>query len=57
MYKRQHKQYATEPLGRIRVRNDSAEDYKGLKLSFFIKEYMDFPVTREIAELKAKTFV
>jgi tetratricopeptide (TPR) repeat protein/DNA-binding beta-propeller fold protein YncE len=52
-----HKQYATEPLGRIRVRNDSAEDYQGLKLSFFIKEYMDFPVTREISELKAKTFV
>src|SRR5262249_42919094 len=50
-----HKQYATEPLGRLRVRNDSAEDYKGLKLSFFIKEYMDFPVTKEIAELKAKS--
>jgi tetratricopeptide (TPR) repeat protein/DNA-binding beta-propeller fold protein YncE len=50
-----HKQYATEPLGRVKVRNDSAEDYKGLKLSFFIKEYMDFPVTREIAELKAKS--
>jgi tetratricopeptide (TPR) repeat protein/DNA-binding beta-propeller fold protein YncE len=49
-----HKQYATEPLGRVRVKNDSAEDYKGLKLSFFIKEYMDFPVTREIPELKAK---
>ena len=49
-----HKQYATEPLGRVTVRNDSVEDYKGLKLSFFIKEYMDFPVTKEIAELKAK---
>jgi tetratricopeptide (TPR) repeat protein/DNA-binding beta-propeller fold protein YncE len=49
-----HKQYATEPLGRVRVRNDSADDYKNLKLSFFIKEYMDFPVTREIAELKSK---
>jgi len=57
MFVAAHKQYATEPLGRIRVRNDSAEDYKGLKLSFFIKEYMDFPVTREITELKAKTFV
>jgi tetratricopeptide (TPR) repeat protein len=49
-----HKQYATEPLGRVRVRNDSADDYKALKLSFFIKEYMDFPVSREIPELKAK---
>jgi tetratricopeptide (TPR) repeat protein len=50
-----HKQYATEPLGRVKVRNDSAEDYKNLKLSFFIKEYMDFPVTKEIPELKAKS--
>ena len=50
-----HKQYATEPLGRIKVRNDSAEDYKGLRLSFFIKEYMDFPVTQEIPALKSKS--
>jgi len=49
-----HKQYATEPIGRIRVRNMSAEDYKGVRLSLFIKEYMDFPVTKEIAELKAR---
>jgi len=52
-----HKQYATEPLGRIKVRNDSGEDYKNLKLSFFIKEYMDFPVTQEIAALKSKSSV
>ncbi len=57
MFVSAHKQYATEPLGRIRVRNDSAEDYQGMRLSFFIKEYMDFPVTKEIPELKAKTFV
>jgi hypothetical protein len=50
-----HKQYATEPLGRVKVRNDSGEDLKNLKLSFFIKEYMDFPVTKEIPELKAKS--
>jgi len=50
-----HKQYATEPLGRVKVRNDSAEDYKGLRLSFFIKEYMDFPVTKEITELRSKS--
>lgn len=50
-----HKQYATEPLGRVRVRNDSGEDYKNLKLSFFIKEYMDFPVTQEIPALKSKS--
>jgi len=50
-----HKQYATEPLGRVKIRNDSGEDLKNLKLSFFIKEYMDFPVTKEIPELKAKS--
>lgn len=50
-----HKQYATEPLGRVKVKNDSSEDLKNLKLSFFIKEYMDFPVTKEIPELKAKS--
>ena len=52
-----HKQYATEPLGRVTVRNDSAEDYKGMKLSFFIREYMDFPVTKDVPELKAKSSV
>lgn len=50
-----HKQYATEPLGRVKIKNDSGEDLKNLKLSFFIKEYMDFPVTKEIPELKAKS--
>lgn len=55
MFVAAYKQYATEPLGHIRVRNDSAEDYKGLKLSFFIKEYMDFPVSQEIPALKAKS--
>jgi tetratricopeptide (TPR) repeat protein/sugar lactone lactonase YvrE len=50
-----HKQYATRPVGHIRVRNDSGEDYKSLKLSFFIKEYMDFPMAQEIPALKAKS--
>ena len=50
-----HKQYATRPVGHIRVRNDSAEDYKGMKLSFFIKEYMDFPMARDIPALKARS--
>jgi len=52
-----HKQYATEPLGRVTLRNDSATDYKGLRLSFFIKEYMDFPMTWPVPELKAKSSV
>jgi tetratricopeptide (TPR) repeat protein/DNA-binding beta-propeller fold protein YncE len=54
MFAAAHRQYATERLGQVRVRNDTNDDYKGLRLSFFIKDYMDFPVAREIPELKAK---
>lgn len=57
MFAAAHRQYATERLGQVRVRNDTNDDYKNLRLSFFIKDYMDFPVTREIPELKAKTSV
>ena len=52
-----HRQYATERLGQVRVRNDTGDDYRNLRLSFFIKDYMDFPVTREIPELKGKSSV
>jgi tetratricopeptide (TPR) repeat protein/DNA-binding beta-propeller fold protein YncE len=57
MFVAAHKQYATEKIGSVKVRNDTAEDYKNLRVSFFIKEYMDFPVNRDIAELKAKSVV
>jgi tetratricopeptide (TPR) repeat protein/sugar lactone lactonase YvrE len=52
-----HKQYATDPLGRVTLRNDSAEDFKGLKLSFFVKEYMDFPVSWPVPLLKARSSI
>ena len=57
MFAAAHKQYATERLGQVKVSNQSADDYKGLRVSFFIKEYMDYPVTQTIAELKAKNSV
>lgn len=57
MFVAAHKQYATEKIGSVKVRNDTAEDYKNLRVSFFVKEYMDFPVNREIGELKAKSTV
>jgi tetratricopeptide (TPR) repeat protein len=57
MFAAAHRQYATERLGQVRVRNDTSDDYRSLRLSFFIKDYMDFPVTREIPELKGKTSV
>jgi len=57
MFVAAHKQYANEKIGSVKVRNDTADDYKNLRVSFFIKEYMDFPVNRDIAELKAKSVV
>lgn len=55
MFVSAHKQYATERIGVVKLKNDTVDDYKKLRVSFFIKEYMDFPVTREIVELKAKS--
>lgn len=55
MFVSAHKQYATERIGQVKVKNDTVDDYKKLRVSFFIKEYMDFPVTREIPEIKAKS--
>ncbi|HYA47637.1 MAG TPA: tetratricopeptide repeat protein [Burkholderiales bacterium] len=57
MFVAAHKQYATEKIGSVKVKNDTADDFKNLRVSFFIKEYMDFPVNREIAELKANSTV
>jgi len=50
-----YKQYANSPVGTIKVRNVSGSDYKNLSLSFHIKEYMDFPTTKEITVLKANS--
>ncbi|HEY6240103.1 MAG TPA: tetratricopeptide repeat protein, partial [Burkholderiales bacterium] len=55
MFVAAHKQYATEQIGRVKLRNDTVDDYKKLRVSFFVKEYMDYPVTQDIAELKAKS--
>lgn len=49
-----YKQYAATPLGTVRVRNLSGSDYHKLSLSFYIKDYMDFPTRREIPLLKGK---
>lgn len=57
MFAAAHRQYATERLGQVRVRNATSDDYKGMRVSFFIKDYMDFPVAREIPELKGRSSV
>jgi tetratricopeptide (TPR) repeat protein len=48
-----YKQYASDPVGFVKVQNTSAQDYGNLKLTFTIKGYMDFPATTEIPMLKA----
>jgi len=50
-----YKQYATEPVGTIRLRNTGGSSYGNLKLSFEIKGYMDFPSLQEIKSLKANS--
>lgn len=48
-----YKRYATQPVGRVVLKNTSGVDYPKLTLSFYIKGYMDFPSTQEIPLLKA----
>ena len=50
-----YKQYATEPLGSVKLKNVGPAEYSGLKLSFHIKGYMDFPGTMDLPALKAGT--
>ena len=38
-----YKYYFSNPIGRIIIKNNTQDDFENLKLSFFIKEYMDFP--------------
>jgi len=50
-----YKQYATKPVGSVRIQNASGQDYGNLKLTFTVKGYMDFPTTVTIDQLKANT--
>ena len=47
-----YKKYQDQPIGSVKLKNASATDYKNLKLSFEIKEYMDFPTSVDIATIK-----
>jgi len=48
-----YKQYANQSIGTVNLRNVGGTDYGNMQLSFQIKEYMDFPVTQEISQIKA----
>ncbi|MFT5657272.1 MAG: tetratricopeptide (TPR) repeat protein/DNA-binding beta-propeller fold protein YncE [Gammaproteobacteria bacterium] len=47
-----YKKYLDQPIGSVMLKNVSATDYGNLKLSFQIKEFMDFPATVEIPSVK-----
>jgi len=46
-----YKKYQDQPIGNVTLKNASATDYGNLKLSFQIKEFMDFPTSIDIAKI------
>lgn len=50
-----YKYYLKNPLGKIVVRNNTEEKFSNVKVSFFLKDYMDFPSDIIIQELRPKT--
>jgi len=47
-----YKKYLDKPIGTVSLQNVAATDYGNLKLSFQIKEFMDFPSTVDIANIR-----
>ena len=46
-----YKYYADHPLGKVVLKNNTDKPYPKVKLSFMVKEYMDYPTETEIEEL------
>ncbi|MDH3630508.1 MAG: tetratricopeptide repeat protein [Gammaproteobacteria bacterium] len=47
-----YKKYQDQPIGSVKLQNVSPTDYGNLKLSFQIKEFMDFPTSVDIARIE-----
>jgi len=47
-----YKKYQDQPIGSVKLQNVSPSDYGNLKLSFQIKEFMDFPTSVDITRVK-----
>jgi len=47
-----YKKYQDQSIGSVKLQNVSATDYGNLKLSFQIREYMDFPTSVDIPMIK-----
>ncbi len=46
-----YKKYQDKPIGNVTLKNVSGTDYGNLKLSFQIREFMDFPTTLDIPKI------
>lgn len=51
IFSNNYKKYESEGVGRINVTNNTGTDLEKIKISFTIKEYMDFPADMEIERL------
>lgn len=49
-----YKYYESHPLGRVAVTNNSERTYSRVKLSFRVRDFMDYPTEAEIAEIAPK---
>ncbi|MDC1286320.1 tetratricopeptide repeat protein [Gammaproteobacteria bacterium] len=52
-----YKNYQDQPIGSVKLRNVAATEYGNLKLSFQIKEFMDFPTTVEIPRINGSEVI
>ena len=50
-----YKYYTSNPIGKITVKNNTDKNIEGIKVSFYIKEYMDFPFDIFVDSIPSKT--
>ncbi|MDQ6978193.1 MAG: hypothetical protein Q9M75_08765, partial [Ghiorsea sp.] len=48
-----YKQYTDVPVATLKINNPAGVDYTNVKISFFVKEYMDFPTTTVVERVPA----
>ena len=48
-----YKQYTDEPVAKLTINNEAGVDYTNVKVSFFVKEYMDFPTSTVVERIPA----
>jgi len=53
VFSNNYKQYEREPLMRVKIKNNTGDRITKLKVSFMIKEFMDYPSESEIENIQA----